>query len=109
MSKSAKPMIFYVLFLIVIVTIFFIAVVIVKISYEETIRSKEEAERRLKIENQNQLSLQAEYQNVTAEDKIKAAASLQLGMIKRIEPAIVLKVSKESIKESEEKLNLKYE
>lgn len=109
MSKSAKPMIFYVLFLIVIVTIFFIAVVIVKISYDETIRLKEDAERRLKIENQKQLSLQAEYQDVTAEDKIKVAASLQLGMIKRIEPAIVIKVSKETIEESEEKLNLKYE
>lgn len=109
MSKSAKPMIFYVLFLIVIITIFFIAVVIVKISYDETIRFKEDAERRLKIENQKQLSLQAEYQNVTAEDKIKVAASLQLGMIKRIEPVIVIKVSKETIEESEEKLNLKYE
>ncbi|AFH49916.1 Hypothetical protein IALB_2213 [Ignavibacterium album JCM 16511] len=109
MSKSAKPLIFYVLFLIVIVTIFFIAVVVVKISYEETIRSKEEAERRLKTENQKQVSLQAEYQDVTAEDKIRFSASSQLGMIKRIEPSIVIKVPKEKIEEFENELNLKYE
>lgn len=109
MSKSAKPLIFYILFLLVIITIFFIAVVIVKISYEETIRSKEEAERRLKIENQKKVSLQAEYQNVTTEDKIRYFASTQLGMIKRIEPAIVIKVSKDYIKELEQDIKLKYE
>lgn len=109
MSKSAKPLIFYVLFLLVIVTVFFIAVVIVKISYEETIRSKEEAERRLKTENQKLVSLQAEYQNVTAEDKIRFIASTQLGMIKRIETAIVIKVSKDYIKELEQDIKLKYE
>lgn len=109
MSKSAKPLIFYVLFLLIIVTVFFIAVVIVKISYEETIRSKEEAERRLKSENQKLVSLQAEYQNVTAEDKIRFVASTQLGMIKRIETAIVIKVSKDYIKELEQDIKLKYE
>ncbi|MFN3693393.1 MAG: hypothetical protein ACK4UV_00160 [Ignavibacterium sp.] len=109
MSKSAKPLIFYVLFLLVIVTVFFIAVVIVKISYEETIRSKEEAERRLKTENQKLVSLQAEYQNVSAEDKIRYIASTQLGMIKRIETAIVIKVSKDYIKELEQDIKLKYE
>lgn len=88
---------------------FFIAVVIVKISYEETIRSKEEAERKLKSENQKLFSLQAEYQNVTAEDKIRFVASTQLGMIKRIETAIVIKVSKDYIKELEQDLKLKYE
>ncbi|GMU95698.1 hypothetical protein [Ignavibacterium album] len=109
MSKSAKPLIFYVLFLLVIVTIFFLAVVIVKINYEETIRSKEEAERRLKNENQKLVSLQAEYQNVTTEDNIRFLASSQLGMIKRIESAIVIKVSKEKINELQQDIKLKYE
>lgn len=109
MSKSVKPLIFYILFLIVIVTIFFIAVVIIKISYEETIRSKEEAERRLKNENQKKVSLQAEYQDLTAEEKIRFTASSQLGMIKRIEPSILIKVSKEKIEEFENAINLKYE
>lgn len=109
MSKSAKPLIFYVLFLLVIVTIFFIAVVIVKISYEETIRSKEEVERRLKAENQKLVSLQAEYQDVTTEDKIRFIASSQLGMIKRIEPSILIKVSKEKTEELENEIKLKYE
>lgn len=109
MSKSAKPLIFYVLFLLVIVTIFFIAVVIVKISYEETIRSKEEVERRLKAENQKLVRLQAEYQDVTTEDKIRFIASTQLGMIKRIEPSILIKVSKEKTEELENEIKLKYE
>ncbi|MEP0860785.1 MAG: cell division protein FtsL [Ignavibacterium sp.] len=109
MSKSAKPLIFYVLFLLVIVTIFFITVVIVKISYEETIRSKEEVERRLKAENQKLVSLQAEYQDVTTEDKIRFIATSQLGMIKRIEPSIILTVSKEKTEELENEIKLKYE
>ncbi|BDQ02537.1 cell division protein FtsL [Ignavibacterium sp.] len=109
MSKSAKPLIFYVLFLLVIVTIFFIAVVIVKISYEETIRSKEEVERRLKAENQKLVSLQAEYQDVTTEDKIRFIASSQLGMIKRIEPSILIKVSREKTEELENEIKFKYE
>lgn len=109
MSKSAKPLIFYVLFLLVIVTIFFIAVVIVKISYEETIRSKEEVERRLKAENQKLVSLQAEYQDVITEDKIRFIASSQLGMIKRIEPSILIKVSREKTEELENEIKFKYE
>jgi cell division protein FtsL len=109
MSKSAKPFIFYIIFLLVVVTIFFIAVVIVKISYEETIRAKEEAERRLKNESQKQVSLQAEYQNVTTEENIRFVASSQLGMIKRIEPAIVLTVPKDKIEEFEQEIISKYE
>lgn len=109
MNKSAKPLIFYILFLLVIVTIFFIAVVIVKISYEENIRSKEEAVRNLKNESQKKVSLQAEYQNVTTEENIRFIASTQLGMIKRIESTIVLKVPKEKIEEFEQEIKSKYE
>ncbi len=108
MSKSAKPLIFYILFLLVIVTIFFLAVVIVKISYEEAIRTKEEAERMLKNENQKLVSLQAELQNAASEENIKYSA-FQLGMIKRIESVIVLNVSKEKIQELEQQFELKYE
>jgi hypothetical protein len=81
----------------------------VKISYEETIRSKEEVERRLKAENQKLVSLQAEYQDVTTEDKIRFIATSQLGMIKRIEPSIILTVSKEKTEELENEIKLKYE
>lgn len=109
MSKSSKPLIFYILFLVVIVTVFFIAIVITKISYDETVKEKDEALRRLKIENQKLVSLQAEYQDETTEEKIRYAASSQLGMIKRIEPTIVFSVSKEKIEELQEELKNKYE
>lgn len=109
MSKSAKPLIFYILFLLVVITVFFIAVVITKISYDETVKTKDEALRKLKIENQKLVSLQAEYQDVTTEDKIRSIAFSQLGMIKRIEPAVVLTVSKEKIQELQEELINKYE
>lgn len=108
MSKSSKPLIFYVLFLIVIVTIFFIAVVAIKISYEENVKSKDEVERSLKIERQKMIRLQAEYQEVSTEDKIRSMAT-QLGLIKRIEPAVTIKISKEKVEELESNLNNKYE
>lgn len=108
MSTSSKPVIFYVLFLIVIVTVFFIAVVVVKISYEENIKVKDEAERRFRIERQKLVRLQAEYQETTTEDRIRSLA-LQIGMIKRVEPAVTLKISKEQIEELERNFNLKYE
>ncbi|MCL6494902.1 MAG: cell division protein FtsL [Ignavibacterium sp.] len=109
MSKSAKPLIFYILFLLVVITVFFIAVVITKISYDETVKTKDEALRKLKIENQKMVSLQAEYQDVTTEDKIISIAFTQLGMIKRIEPTVVLTVSKVKIQELQEELINKYE
>lgn len=109
MSKSSKPLIFYILFLVVVVTVFFIAIVITKISYDETVKEKDEAFRRLKIENQKLVSLQAEYQDETTEEKIRYAAGSQLGMIKRIEPTIVFSVSKEKIEELQEELKSKYE
>ncbi|MGQ9797736.1 MAG: cell division protein FtsL [Ignavibacterium sp.] len=109
MSKSSKPLIFYILFLLVVVTVFFIAVVITKISYDETVKIKDEALRKLKIENQKMVSLQAEYQDVTTEEKIRSVATSQLGMIKRIEPAVVLSVSKEKIEELQKELINKYE
>lgn len=108
MSKSSKPIIFYVLFLIVIITVFFIAVVVVKISYEEDIKTKDEAERRLKIERQKLVRLQAEYQEAVTEDRIRNLA-LQIGMIKRFEPAVTLKISKEQIEELQRNFNTKYE
>jgi Tfp pilus assembly protein PilO len=74
MSKSAKPLIFYILFLLVIVTVFFIAVVITKISYDESVKTKDETLRMLKIQNQKLVSLQAEYQDVTTEEKIRSVA-----------------------------------
>jgi len=55
------------------------------------------------------VSLQAEYQDVTTEDKIKSIAVSQLGMIKRIEPTVVLTVSKDKIGELQEELINKYE
>lgn len=109
MSKSAKPLIFYILFLLVVITFFFIAIVITKISYDETVKTKDEALRKLKIENQKFVSLQAEYQDVTTEEKIRSVAISQLGMIKRIEPAVVLTVSKDKIEELQEELINKYE
>jgi cell division protein FtsL len=109
MSKSAKPLVFYILFLLVIVTVFFIAVVITKISYDESVKTKDETLRMLKIQNQKLVSLQAEYQDVTTEEKIRSVAVSQLGMIKRIEPSIVLTVEKEKINELQEELKLKYE
>lgn len=108
MSKSSKPIIFYVLFLIVIITVFFIAVVVVKISYEEDIKTKDEAERRLRIERQKLVRLQAEYQEAVTEDRIRNLA-LQIGMIKRFEPAVTLKISKEQIEELQRNFNTKYE
>lgn len=88
---------------------FFLSVVGVKLGNEELIREKESAEDRLKSERTKRVSLIAEYQELTSEERIRLIALNDLGLLKRLEPAIIIPVSLQRISEVENFLNEKYE
>lgn len=109
MSKSSKPLIFYILILLMVATGFFLSVVGVKLGNEELIREKESAEDHLKSERTKKVSLIAEYQELTSEERIRTIAINDLGLVKRLEPEITIPVSLERITEVENFLKEKYE
>lgn len=109
MKKSAKPTIFLLITLLLIVTVFALVSVGLKLKYEQYVLQKDKAEKTYKSESQRKIKLTAEYQMVTAEERIISVAQTQLGLIRNIEPAFVIKYDKTKIEDLNEILKEKYE
>ncbi len=109
MKKSAKPTIFLLITLLLIVTVFALASVGLKLKYEQYILQKDKTEKTYKAESQRKIKLTAEYQTVTAEERIVSVAQLELGLIRNVAPAFVIKYDKNRIEELNEILKEKYE
>ena len=74
MKKSSKPIIFLLLTLLLIVTAFALVSVGIKLKYEQMLLQKDKAEKTYKAQDQKRIKLTAEYQTVTAEERIVAVA-----------------------------------
>jgi len=109
MKKGSKPLIFSVLFLLVIYSMLALGYVAVKQECERLTKEKVENQKALDSKLNEQVNLIADVQLYTSEERIVKIASEELNMIKRTEPEILLKVSKEKIKDVEEALKEKYE
>lgn len=109
MKKSAKPTIFLLITLLLIVTMFALVSVGLKLKYEQYVLQKDKAEKTYKTESQRKIKLTAEYQTVTAEERIISVAETQLGLIRNIEPAFIIKYNKSKLEDSNEILKEKYE
>ena len=109
MKKSAKPTIFIILTLLLILTAFALVSVGVKLKYEQYLLQKEKAEKIYKSESQKKIKLTAEYQTVTAEERIVAVAKSDLGMIRNIEAPLVVKYENQKVENLSETLKEKYE
>jgi hypothetical protein len=109
MKKSSKPAIFLLITLLLIVTVFALVSVGLKLKYEQFLLRKDIAEKTFKSESQRKIKLTAEYQTVTAEERIVAVAKADLGLIRNIEPAFVIKYDINKIEEINEILIEKYE
>ncbi|MCK7520177.1 MAG: hypothetical protein MZV64_22020 [Ignavibacteriales bacterium] len=75
-EKSSKPTIFLIITLLLIVTVFALASVGLKLKYEQFLLQKDKAEKIYKSESQRKIKLTAEYQTVTAEERIVAVAGI---------------------------------
>ena len=109
MKKSSKPAIFLLITLLIIITVFALVSVGLKLKYEQFLLQRDKAEKTFKSESQRKIKLTAEYQTVTAEERIVAVAKADLGLIRNIEPAFVIKYDISKIEEINEILIEKYE
>lgn len=109
MKKGSKPFIFFVLFLLVTYSLIILGYVGVKLECELLTKEKFDAQKVLDAKRNKQVSLIAEVQNLTSEERIVKIASEELNMIKRNEPKIILSVSKDKIDRINEELNEKYD
>jgi cell division protein FtsL len=109
MKKSSKPTIFLIITLLLIVTLFALVIIGLKLKNEQFLLQKDKAEKTYRSESQRKIKLTAEYQTVTAEERIVAVAKSDLGLIRNIEPAFIIKYNNNKIEEINETLKEKYE
>ena len=109
MKKSSKPTIFLLLTLLLIVTVFSLISVGVKLKLEQFLLQKDKTEKIHKTESQRKIKLTAEYQTVTAEERIVAVAKSELNLIRNIESPFIIKYDKARVEEINEVLKEKYE
>ncbi len=109
MKTGSKPLIFSVLFLLVIYSMLALGYVAVRQECERLTKEKVENQKALDSKLTEQVNLIADVQSNSSEERIVKIATEELGMVKRTEPEILLKVSKEKIGEVEEALKEKYE
>jgi cell division protein FtsL len=109
MKKGSKPFIFLVLFLIVVYSMIALGYVAIKQDCELLVKERVEKQKVMDLAKNKQINLIAEVQLLSSKERIEGIASEELNMIKRSEPKMLLKVSKEKINEVSEALKEKYE
>jgi len=109
MKKSSKPIIFLLLTLLLIVTVFALVSVGIKLKYEQLLLQKDKAEKTYKSESEKKIKLTAEYQTVTAEERIVSVAKSELGLIRNIESPFIIKYDNDKIESLSETIKAKYE
>lgn len=109
MKKGNKPIIIYLLIIIMISTVFVLLMVGFKLKTEELSRTRFETENRLKTEKGNQINLIADYQTYVSEDRIVRIAINDLGLVRRTEPVEKLFYSKNKLEVVNRLLKLKYD
>ena len=109
MNKSSKPTIILLFLLLLIITSFALVSVSVKLKYEQAVLQKDTTEKQLKTETQKKIKLTAEYQTVTAEERIFKIASTELGLIRDIEAPVIIKYDLLKVENINEELKRKYD
>ena len=109
MKKGSKPLIFSVLFLLVVYSMLALGYVAVRQECERLTKEKVENQKMLDSKLTKQVKLIADVQSNSSEERIVKIATKELGMVRRTEPEILLKVSKEKINDVKEALKEKYE
>jgi len=109
MKKSSKPFIAVVVLFLITVAVLMLGYVSIKLKCEMMTKQKVLSEEKLNAKKNTKVSLIAEYQYYTAEDRIVEIAKNELGMIKQNSSSIKIDVNREKIQEISDKINRKYE
>lgn len=110
MKKNSKPVIFVVIFFLLLVTGILLVAQGLRLKCEELIRERTQLDGEIRSHKINKVSLIASYQMYTTEDRIKQYAINQLGLIENdMETTKKVIIKKELIEETENKLNSRYE
>jgi len=109
MKKSAKPVIVFLLFVIVVLAAVVLGYVGVKLECEQLTKQKVLSQEKLIAVNNKKTNLTAEVQYLSSEERIVAVAQTELGMIKRTESRLILTLDKSEVDDLDNLLNEKYE
>ncbi|MCL5027616.1 MAG: hypothetical protein M1480_01210 [Bacteroidetes bacterium] len=109
MKKSAKPLIFFSLFVFVAYTLLTLIYVGVGLECEKSTKEKILTNEKLSDLKNWRINLVAQDQALSSEERIVDIAVNDLGMIKRTEPPIILKVNKDKIESISKIIDKKYE
>ena len=109
MKKSAKPIIFFILFVFVAYTMLTLVYVGVRLECEKSTKEKVLTTEKLSDLKNWRINLIAQDQALSSEERIVGIAENDLGMIKRTDPSIILKVNKDKIESISKLIDKKYE
>jgi cell division protein FtsL len=109
MKKSAKPLILFSLIGFILISAFLLGYISTKIKCDGVRKEIVDLEANIVTKKNRQNFLTARLQYYMSEDRITEIASTELGMIRRVEPRIVLEVSKEKINMINNELKQKYD
>lgn len=109
MKKSLKPIVAYLLFVLIVGAIVVVGYVSIKLECEVLTKKIVLTEDELLAVNNKQISLIAEVQYLTSEEIIVPVAHTELGMIKRTNPVKIVVLEKSKVEGLEMFLNEKYE
>jgi len=105
MKKSAKPVIFFILLFLLLITAIILASQGLRFKYEELVRERAQLEEEIRLEKTKKINHFADYQMFTDEDMIKEYAVNKLGMIEEDKQAIVkIIINKEELEDLSEQL-----
>ena len=109
MKKSSKPFIGKILIVLVVSAVMVLLSVGLRFKNEELTRKIVGLEKKLNDESTVKVNLIAEFQAYSSEERIVSIAENKLGMKRRIEPKITVKIDEDLIEKVNEELKSKYE
>jgi len=109
MKKSAKPVIVFLLFILVVLAAVVLGYVGVKLECEQLTKQKVLSQEELIAVNNKKTNLTAEVQYLSSEERIVSIANNELGLIKRTESRLTLTLDKSKVEELDNYLKEKYE
>ncbi len=109
MKKSAKPLIFFSLFIFVAFTLLILMYVGVRLECEKLTKEKILTEEKFSDIKNWKINLIAQDQALSSEERIVSIAENELGMIRRTDSPIIISVNKRKIEEISKIIDKKYE
>jgi cell division protein FtsL len=109
MKKGSKPFLLFIITTVVVLFFLILVYVSLRIECQRLTKVKYDAEKTLEAKKNQNVSLIAQVQFLSSEERITKIASDELGMIKAGIPKEVIIINKNKVEEISEKLKDKYD